>query len=106
QVGQAAAALDAADREATNAANDLTRSEKLHKGHALSDQQLEAAQVRARTAHARLDQAQQAKIQADERLAELKNGARPEEIDAARAALDQAQAAVEGGRRTLVNMQQ
>jgi HlyD family secretion protein len=106
QVGQAAAALDAADKESTNAKNDLTRSEKLYKGHALSDQQLEAAQVRARTARARLDQAKQAKIQADERLAELKNGARPEEIDAARAAVDQAQAAVEGGRRTLDNMQQ
>jgi HlyD family secretion protein len=106
QLAQSAAAADAADKENTNAANDLARSRKLYAGHALSDQAMEAADVRAKTAHARLLQAQQAQVQAEQRLTELKNGARPEEIETARAAVQQAQAALDGSRRTLENSQQ
>lgn len=104
--GQAAANVVAASRDRDNALSDLARARTLHAGNALSDQLLESAETRADTARARYDLAVQAKAQSDERLLELRNGARPEEIDTARAAVQQARASVEGGQRALQNAQQ
>jgi HlyD family secretion protein len=103
QVGQTTAALAVARKDHANAASDLSRAHELHRGKALSDQLLEAAQVRADTAQARVVQAEQADRQARERLTELRNGARPEEIETARAAVEQAQAAVNGGQSAFDN---
>jgi HlyD family secretion protein len=105
-VGQADSAALAAREEMANASSDLGRTQELYVGHAVSDQQLDAAKTRAETARARLTQAEQAKDQAKARLAELRTGARPEEIATARAALQQAKAAREGSQRTYDNAQQ
>jgi HlyD family secretion protein len=106
QVKQTTAALDAAATERETATTEWERAQKLHAGNALSDQGLEAAKLRHRASQAQYAQAEQAKAQAEERLTELRNGARPEEIEASLAAVQQADAAVEGGEQALENMQQ
>lgn len=106
QVGQATAAVASAREEMNNAASDLTRAKELHAGRAISDQQLDTVQTRADKSKAALAQAEQSRSQAEQRLSELRSGARKEEIDAAQAALAQAQANVEGGRKALENAQQ
>jgi HlyD family secretion protein len=105
-VSQAESAVKTAQEELDNAASDLKRTRELHAGRAASDQQLDAAETRAKTSRSRMTQGEQALRQAVARLAEMRAGPRAEEIDAARAAVQQAQAALEGNRRTLENAQQ
>jgi HlyD family secretion protein len=106
QVGQTTASLQGAREEMTQATSDLARAEELHAGRALSDQQLDTARTRAETARARLNLAQDAKNQSEARLAELRAGARTEEIEAARATAEQGQAAAEGARLAVANAEQ
>ncbi|HEY3284602.1 MAG TPA: HlyD family efflux transporter periplasmic adaptor subunit [Armatimonadota bacterium] len=106
QVGQAEAALQAARTTSGNAARDLARAEEMSKGSAVSPQQLDAAQARATATAAQARQAEQALSQAQQRLAALRSGSRPEEVQAAEGAEAQAQAAVDGARRAVANAEE
>lgn len=70
--------LDAAESEAMRTARDATRAEELGRNQVISQSQLDASRAAARTAGARRDAARAA-------LDRIRSGARPEELDAARA---------------------
>jgi multidrug resistance efflux pump len=105
-LAQAVATLKQMKEDAQNADTELKRTKELFAGNAASDKDLAAAQTRYDTARARVQQADQARVQASARLAEMVNGTRKEQLDAARAALEQAKSGVEGGRKTLENAQE
>ena len=93
QVAQAAANTQAAEAEATRAAQDLERLAPLAAKGNISQQQLDAARAAARAAASRRDAARDA-----ERL--IREGSRPETIAAARAGVAAAKAALQGGQQT------
>ena len=87
EIQQAANAVDQARAEADQAKADLGRAEMLYKRGAIPEQQLDAARTTADVADARLQAARQ-------QLGLLKEGARPDEIRAARAEVAAANAAL------------
>lgn len=96
-IERANADLRAAQSEADRLARDVDRLTPLADRGSVSRQQLDVAQSAGRTAAARRDAAQQI-------VNTLKAGARPEEIDAARSELANAQAAVRGATATQSDM--
>jgi HlyD family secretion protein len=96
-VERAEAELRAAQSEVDRTASDVERLAPLGNRGDISRQQLDAAQAGARTAAAKRDVAQHS-------LTTLRAGARPEEIDAARSELANAQAAVRGATATESDM--
>ena len=96
-IERAAADLRAAQSEADRTQRDVDRLSPLAERGNVSRQQIDAAQSAARTAAARRDAAQQT-------LRTLQSGARPEEIDAARSELANAQAAVRAATATQADM--
>lgn len=93
QVARAESELAAAEAEAQRAAEDLARVTPLAERGVVSKQQLDAARAAARSAASRRDALRDAA-----RL--VKEGARPEQIAAARASLTAAQAALSGAQQT------
>jgi HlyD family secretion protein len=93
EVAQAEAELRAADAEATRATRDLNRLQSLLEGGAISRQQLDAARATAQVATGRRDAAREA-------VRLLRQGARTEQISAARAEVASARAAVHSAERT------
>jgi HlyD family secretion protein len=87
EVAQARAARDAAHQRLEDAARDLERVQRLREGGAVSAEALDKAVL----AH---DIARSQSIQADEQARLVESGPRPERIEAQRAQLAQAQAAV------------
>ncbi|MEN8375899.1 MAG: biotin/lipoyl-binding protein, partial [Gemmatimonadota bacterium] len=85
------AALRIAEQRDVDARRELARAESLHEGGAISLRQLEAAQTAASVAEDALAQAREASRMAT-------RGSRTEQIQAARAALQQAEAQVERAR--------
>lgn len=84
---QAEAAVDAARRKLQEMQASLTRTRKLYEGGAVSREQLDQAQTAFTVARAQAEQAQQ-------QLSLVNTGPRTERIDAQRAVVRQAQAAV------------
>lgn len=99
QIEQARATVEQAKAQALNALQDAERVQSLYAAGAISRQQLDAA-------IARRDGARAALTAAEAKLAELVNGARPEELEQARAAEAQARAQLEGARRNLLVVQE
>jgi HlyD family secretion protein len=93
QVSQADANTRAAEAEATRAAQDLERLTPLAAKGDISQQQLDAARAAARASASRRDAAREA-----ERL--VREGSRPEVIAGARAQVQAAKAALQGGQQT------
>lgn len=96
-IERATAELRASQSEADRTARDVERLAPLAEAGNVSRQQLDAAQSAARTALAKRDAVQQT-------LSTLRAGARPEEVDAARADLANAQAAARGATATQSDM--
>lgn len=84
EIAQAHAAVTAAQAAVVNAEQSLNRSQILHSEGLLARKDLEAAQVQHRTATAQLQSAQEA-------LSMAKQGSRPEDIEAGRSAVRQAE---------------
>lgn len=97
EIAQAEAAVDAARDRLADAERDRERSRTLLEGGAISREALDKAEVAARLAAARLDQA-------EERLKLLERGPRTERVAAQRAAVAQAEAAVEAADSLLADM--
>jgi HlyD family secretion protein len=100
EVGQAEANVRTAEADVAKTEKDLERYTPLARSGTISQQQLDAARAAARTASGRLDASR-------EQLRLVREGARPEEIAAARATLAQAQhtlAAAQASARDLVLM--
>lgn len=93
-IDQAAAAVSEARARSRNAEEDARRAQDLFAAGAISAQQRDAAVTQRDAAAAALESAQS-------RLAELRRGARPEEIQAARSAEAVARAQMDGAKRTL-----
>lgn len=89
EVGQAEANVRTAEAEATKAAKDLERFTPLAASGTASQQQLDAARAAAHTTSSQADAARN-------QLRLVREGARPEEIAAARAALNSARQALAG----------
>lgn len=87
EVRQGRSALEAAARQLAEATRTLERTRLLHEGGALSREALDRAETAHELARAQHDQAR-------ERLDLLELGPRPERIDAQRAAVRQAEAAI------------
>lgn len=87
EVGTAREALRAAAERLADAERDLARVRRLHEGGALSREALDKAQLQFTVAQAQRDQAQQ-------QLQLVEAGPRAERLDAQRAAVAQAEAAV------------
>jgi len=87
EIEQARAALDEARTEQQRATADWDRAQRLYKNDDISRAQYDQFQARYQAASAMARQA-------GERLALVQEGPRPEEIEAARAQLDRAQAAL------------
>lgn len=88
EIAQARVALRAARQRLADAERDLERTRTLHAGGAVPREALDKAELAHDLATADVEQA-------TERLALLETGPRPEQIDAARAELESARAAVE-----------
>lgn len=97
QIAQAASQLRAAEAEATKAAQDLERLTPLAASGTISQQQLDAARAAARTAASRRDAARDA-------LRLVREGARPQQIAQARAAVAAARAALSGAQQTATDL--
>ena len=97
EVQRATAELGAATAEVTRTATDLQRYTELAARGNVSQQQLGAA----RTAAA---QAADRRTAAEQTLRLLRQGARPEQVAAARAEVEGAQAALEGAQRTAADL--
>jgi len=93
QIAQAASQVRAAEAEATKAAQDLERLTPLAASGTISQQQLDAARAAARATASRRDAARDA-----ERV--VREGARPQQIAAARAAVASAKAQLSGAQQT------
>ncbi len=89
EVGQAEANVRTAEADATKAAKDLERLTPLAASGTISQQQLDAVRAAARTSSSRVDAAR-------DQLRLVREGARPDEIAAARAAVATAQQALAG----------
>lgn len=89
EVGQAEANVRTAEADAAKTAKDLERLTPLAASGTVSQQQLDAARAAARAASGRLDAAR-------DQLRLVREGARPEEIAAARAAVNEARQALAG----------
>lgn len=97
EVAQARAALEAATRRADDARQDLQRTRTLREGGAVSQEALDRAEVA-------LDVAEAERSRAAEQLQLLESGPRRERIEAQRAQLARAEAAVRALDATLANM--
>jgi HlyD family secretion protein len=97
EIAQADADARAADAEATRAAQDLDRLTPLAASGTVSKQQLDAARAASRAATDRRDAAR-------ERARLVREGARPDQIQAARAAVAQARAAVTGAQQNAADL--
>jgi len=97
EIAQARAGQEAADRRLDDARQALERTRTLRAGGAVSQEALDRAQVA-------FDVAQSQRDQAAEQLRLMETGPRPEKIDAARAAVAQADAAIRGLDATLKNL--
>lgn len=97
EVQQAKAAMEAAQQRNEDAERDLDRTAKLKAGGAVSQEALDKAQVARDLAKSALDQAQ-------DQYRLLASGPRRERIEAARAQLRQAEAAVQALDALLANM--
>jgi HlyD family secretion protein len=97
-IQQAQAAVQAAQAAATKAKSDYSRYQTLFAKGAISASDLDAAQEAATSTTAQLAQAQQ-------HLAELKAGSRPEEIQSSRDAASQASAQLAGAKDALQTAQ-
>lgn len=86
EIGQAEAAVSAAAERVEDARKDRERTGILHRGGAVSDEAMQKASTALDVSEAQLRQAR-------EQLALLRRGPRPEKIDAAKAALAEAEAA-------------
>jgi HlyD family secretion protein len=89
EVAQAEANVRTAEADVTKTAKDLERLTPLAGSGTISQQQLDAARAAARTASGRLDAAR-------EQLRLVREGARPDEIAAARASVAEARQALAG----------
>lgn len=89
EVGQAEANVRTAEADATKTEKDLERLTPLATSGTISQQQLDGARAASRAASGRLDAAR-------DQLRLVREGARPEEIAAARAAVTSAQQALAG----------
>lgn len=87
EIGQAAAAVDAARERLADARRDLERNQTLYKGGAISQEILQKSTVATNVASAQLDQAQ-------EQYRMVQRGPRTERIEAQRAQVAEAQAAL------------
>lgn len=96
EIAQARAALAVADERRQDAERDLARTRRLFDGGAVSRESLDKAQVA-------LDVARAQRTQAAEQLHLVEAGPRQERKAAARAAVNQAEAAVQGVEATLSN---
>jgi len=94
EIDQARANVDQARARAVNARDNASRAEKLFQSGAVSAQQRDSAV-------AERDAAEAALAAAEARLAQLLAGARPEELEQARAAEAQAKAQLDGATRYL-----
>jgi membrane fusion protein YbhG len=97
EVAQGRAALTAATERLNDAKRDLDRTQRLHDGGAVSQEALDKARVAYDVAKSQYDQAQ-------EQMKILETGPRKEKIEAQRAQLAQAEAAVQSIDATLANM--
>ena len=93
QLERAEAELRIADAEATRTASDVARFTPLARDGSISEQQFEAVRTAAATAAARRDAAR-------ESVRLLREGARPDQLRAARAEVEAARAALAGAVRT------
>ena len=89
--------VEAATAESARASRDAARAESLAVSQIVSTQQLQAAQTARATARARLDAAEQA-------YALLRDGPRPARVQAARAEVERARAALAGARGTAADL--
>jgi HlyD family secretion protein len=89
EVGQAEANVRTAEADVTKTTSDLERLTPLARAGTVSQQQLDAARAAARTASGRLDAAR-------DQLRLIRQGARPDEIAAARASVAEARQALAG----------
>lgn len=96
EIGQVRAALAAADERRADAERDLARTRRLFEGGAVSREALDKSQVA-------LDVARAQRTQVAEQLRLVQAGPRKERIDAARAQVSQAEAAVRGVDASLSN---
>jgi HlyD family secretion protein len=96
EIAQARAALAAADERRQDAERDLGRTRRLYEGGAVSREALDKAQVA-------LDVARAQRTQVAEQLRLVEAGPRQERKAAARAQVNQAEAAVQGVEATLSN---
>lgn len=96
EVSQAREALRAAGERYTDARRDLDRTQRLFDGGALSQEALDKARLALEVAQSQRDQAQQ-------QMQLVETGPRPERIEAQRAAVAQAEAAVRQIEATLAN---
>jgi len=87
EIGQAAAALDAAQAEAKRAGDDFRRQEELFRREVIPQQKLDTARAAHETSRAQVRQAGEA-------LALVRKGPRRERIDQARGRLKEAEAAL------------
>lgn len=94
EIGQARAALTAAEERRADAERDLARTRRLFEGGAVSREALDKSQVA-------LDVARAQRNQVAEQLRLVQAGPRPERIEAARAQVSQAEAAARGVEATL-----
>jgi len=97
EVEQADADVRAAEAEVTRTAKDLERLTPLAAKGNISKQELDAAQAAARVAAGQRDAAR-------ERARLVRQGARPQQIVAARAAVNQARAAVTGAKQNAADL--
>ncbi|HTE44264.1 MAG TPA: efflux RND transporter periplasmic adaptor subunit [Gemmatimonadaceae bacterium] len=93
ELAQADANARAAEAEATRTAQDLDRFTPLAAKGTISQQQLDAARAAARAAASRRDAAREAERS-------VREGARPNQISAARAAVETAKAVLQGEQQT------
>ncbi len=94
EVSRARAALRAAERRAEDAARDLGRARRLFEGGAISEEALDRAETTLTVAEADREQAR-------ESLALVREGPRPETVEAQRARVRQAEAALARARARL-----
>jgi len=97
QIAQAESQARAAEAEATKAAQDLERLTPLAASGTISQQQLDAARAAARATTSRRDAARDA-------LRLVREGARPQQIAQARAAVASARAALSGAQQTAADL--
>jgi HlyD family secretion protein len=97
EIAQARAMLEAATRRADDARQEYDRARLLREGGAVSQEALDRAHVALDVAAAEQDRAAQ-------QLRLVRSGPRPEQIDAQRAQLAQAEAAIQGIDASLANM--